>query len=79
MNSTEANDKHRLDACKVLDTFAANGPAGVPAADRFVIQINLGADTLTFNKSIKPDPNDIDPSEIGTAPTSEVVIANSQG
>jgi hypothetical protein len=58
-----ASPRHRIDAIRTLDTFAANGPAGVPASDRFIIQINLGADTLTFNKSIKPDPNDIDPND----------------
>jgi hypothetical protein len=61
MNSTEANDRHRIDACKTLNDFASNGPgASAPAGDRFLIQINLGSDVLTFNKSIKPDPNDID-------------------
>ena len=29
MNSTEANDRHRIDACKTLNDFAANGPGQV--------------------------------------------------
>ena len=45
----------------MLNDFAANGPQGTPAADRFIIQINLGADTLRFDKSIAIDPNDRDP------------------
>ena len=61
MSDASASPRHRVDAIKVLDDFAANGPAGVPAADRFVITINLGSDTLRFDKSIAPDPNDIDP------------------
>jgi hypothetical protein len=34
-----------------------------------VITINLGSDVLKFDKSIAPDPNDVDPfNDIGTAP-----------
>jgi hypothetical protein len=67
MNSTEANDRHRIDACKTLNDFAANGPAGIPAADRFQIVINLGADldgrpiVEKYDRSITVDVNDIDP------------------
>ena len=57
-----ASPRHRVDAIKTLDTFAANGPgAAAPASDRFQITINLGADVLHFDKSIAPDPNDVDP------------------
>jgi hypothetical protein len=55
-------------SAKALDDFAANGPAAAPAGDRFVIQINVGADTLRFSKSIKPDANDIDPTDIDALP-----------
>ena len=62
-SDASASPRHRIDAIRTLDTFAANGPgAAAPAGDRFLIQINLGSDTLTFNKSIKPDPNDHDPN-----------------
>ena len=61
MLDASASPKHRIDASKILDAFAANGPEGVPAADRFQITINLGATSLTFDKSIAPDPNDVDP------------------
>jgi hypothetical protein len=61
MLDASASPKHRIDSAKVLDTFADNGPQAVPAADRFTIVINLGADEkLTFSKSIKPNPNDTD-------------------
>ena len=69
-SDVSASPRHRVDAIKVLDTFAANGPQGVPAADRFLIQINLGSDSLVFNKSIRPlEPGEIDPDDIDTTPT----------
>jgi hypothetical protein len=62
-----ANARHRIDSCKVLNDLAANGPGDTaPTADRFIIQINLGADTLTFNKSIRAlEPNEVDPDDVG--------------
>jgi hypothetical protein len=65
MMDPDANPRHRIDSAKVLDDFAANGPQGAPAADRFQITINLGADTLRFDKSIEVNPNDTDPNDIG--------------
>src|SRR4051812_19972590 len=38
-----ANARHRIDSAKTLNDFAAHGPQGAPAADRFVITINLGS------------------------------------
>ena len=61
MLDTSASPKHRIDSAKALDAFAANGPEAAPASDRFQITINLGSDVLHFDKSIAPDPNDIDP------------------
>jgi hypothetical protein len=59
-----ASPRHRIDAIRTLDTFATNGPQGAPAADRFQITINLGADTvLKYDRSIAPDPNDRDPND----------------
>ena len=64
MDDDSQSARHRIDSCKVLNDFATNGPAGVPAADRFIIQINLGSDTLAFNKSIRPlEPGEIDPDD----------------
>jgi hypothetical protein len=63
------NARHRIDSAKALNDLASNGPGqSAPAGDRFLIQINLGADTLTFNKSIAINPNDIDPNDTGTTP-----------
>jgi hypothetical protein len=57
-----ANARHRIDSAKVLNDFAANGPEGIPAADRFQITIVLDSDTtLKFDKSRAVDANDIDP------------------
>jgi hypothetical protein len=61
MLDASASPKHRIDSAKALDAFAANGPEAAPATDRFQITINLGADTLRFDKSIAIDPNDVDP------------------
>jgi hypothetical protein len=61
-----ASPKHRIDSAKVLDQFAANGPEAAPAADRFVITINLGDDVLKFDKSIAIDANDVDPNDTNT-------------
>ena len=52
---SSANAKHRIDSAKLLNDFSANGPAGVPAADRFQISIVIGDQVLNFDKSIKPD------------------------
>ena len=70
MLDASASPKHRIDSAKALDAFAANGPEVLPATDRFVIQINLGSDVLRFDKSITPDPNDIDPfnDDVDTMP-----------
>jgi hypothetical protein len=69
MNDPSASPRHRIDSAKALDDFAANGPgASAPASDRFVITINLGSDTLRFDKSIAPDANDIDPYNPDTTP-----------
>jgi len=54
-----ASPKHRIDAAKTLDAFAGNGPEAAAEQDRFHITINLGGDTkLTFDKSLRVDPND---------------------
>ena len=61
----------------VLDGFAAPGPQGAPATERFLIQINIGDDRpLVFNKSIRPlEPGEFDPDDSGpdtdTAPQEE--------
>jgi hypothetical protein len=64
-SDVSASPRHRVDAIKTLDSMSSNGPESAPASDRFIISIVLNSDgdnqTLRFNKSIKPDPNDTDP------------------
>jgi hypothetical protein len=71
LNDASQSARHRIDSCKVLNDLASNGPGDTaPASDRFVIQINLGADTLTFNKSIRPlEPGEIDPDDSSPSDT----------
>jgi hypothetical protein len=74
MTDPKASPKHKIDSCRVLDQFAANGPQAASEADRFVISINLGADCkLTFDKKIAVDPNDN--AIIDTTATDLAVIA----
>jgi len=57
MSDESANARHRVDSIKALDALADNGPRAAPAADRFIIHIDLSADAKL--RSAKPDPNDI--------------------
>ena len=66
MLDASASPRHRIDASKVLDDFAANGPKAAPAADRFQITINLGPTSFILTRAIAIDANDVDPS---TTPT----------
>jgi hypothetical protein len=69
MLDTSASPKHRIDASKTLDAFAANGPQSAPAGDRFIITINLGTDVSGaevvehYNKSIAINADDVDPND----------------
>jgi hypothetical protein len=68
MLDASASPKHRIDASKTLDAFAANGPEAAPASERFVITINLGGDVERYSKSIAIDANDVDPNDTDTTP-----------
>ena len=67
MLDASASPKHRIDASKTLDAFAANGPEAASASDRFVITINLGSEVLHFDEPIAIAPNDDTPQELLTA------------
>jgi hypothetical protein len=73
MLDDKASPKHRIDSAKVLDGLAANGPQGVPAADRILIQINLGSDVEYFNKSRAVTADD--PDDISTVSQELIAIA----
>jgi hypothetical protein len=66
MTGADSHPKHKIEAFKELRTTASigDGTEGRPDSNRFVIQINLGADTEIYSKSIAVDPNDVDPNDI---------------
>jgi hypothetical protein len=57
MDDPQANARHRVDSIKALDALADPGPQTAPPADRFIIRIDLSADSKL--KSAEPDPNDV--------------------
>ena len=68
MDDDNQSARHRIDSCKVLNDLASNGPGqSAPAADRFIISINLSGDgvdhVLHFDKSIAITAGDTDPSD----------------
>src|SRR5262245_31904487 len=72
MDDVSASPRHRVDAVKTLDDLAANVPEKVPAADRFIISIHLGADVEHYNKSRvinANDPDDITPNSVAPITT----------
>src|SRR5215467_11923381 len=68
MRDPTANERHRIDSIKALDALAANGPEAAPAADRFVITINLNSDGSNhvehYDKSRTIDADDTPPETI---------------
>jgi hypothetical protein len=71
MDDASASPRHRVDAIKVLDGLAANGPQSAPAGDRFIISINIsgdgsstGPDVLHFDKPIKVGVDADDPQKL---------------
>jgi hypothetical protein len=59
MSDVSASPKHRIDASKTLDAFAANGSQATPAGDRFQITIVLSADEkIRIDKPIAPGADD---------------------
>jgi hypothetical protein len=64
MSGPDSHPKHKIEAYKELRNTASVGAnaAGRQESERFVITINLGADSETYNKSIEVNPNDTDPN-----------------
>ena len=59
LNDDSASPRHRIEASKELRMVADNGPQAAPAADRFIITIDLGEDQkLTIDKPRKPGLDD---------------------
>src|SRR5262249_55884184 len=58
MDDPQANARHRVDSVKALDALADPGPQHAAAEQgRFIIRIDLGADTRA--KGLEPNPADI--------------------
>jgi hypothetical protein len=69
MRNPDANERHRIDSIKVLDTLATGGGEAAAAGTFFEITINLGEDTLHFKKPIAINPHDgDDPNDIDAGP-----------
>ena len=59
LNDDSASPRHRIEASKELRMVADNGPQAAPAADRFIITIDLGEDyKLKIDKPRKPGLDD---------------------
>jgi hypothetical protein len=76
MRDPNANERHRIDSIKTLDTLASTGAEVAAAGARFEITINLGSDTERYSKSIAIDPNDVDPNEIETTNVIAAITMN---
>jgi hypothetical protein len=62
MSGENSHPKQKIEAYKELrNTASVDADAEGRSGDRFIITINLGADTETYNKSIEINPNDTDP------------------
>ena len=57
MSNPDENARHRIDSAKALDALADPGSQSAPAADKFIIRIDLTADAKL--KGIEPNPADI--------------------
>ena len=78
MNDPSASSRHRIDSTKILMISPATGRRPCrrrTGSDR----INLGSDTLRFDKSIAPDPNDIDPNDTDTTGVIAAIAMNKPG
>jgi hypothetical protein len=65
MSGENSHPKHKIEAYKELrNTAAVGADAEGRSGERFVITINLGTDSETYNKSITVDPNDTDPNDV---------------
>ena len=85
MSDPGASPRHRVDACKALDAFAANPADAAAAGARFEITINLGSEVEHYSKSILPNPHDSDPNGPGnfcgvtTGSDGSVFVSHSAG
>jgi len=57
MSDEGMNARHRVDAIKEMRAIAAPTQNSQPDGGRFIIQINIGDESKTYNKSIAPTPD----------------------
>jgi hypothetical protein len=77
MRDPNANERHRIDSIKTLDTLASAGAEAAAAGARFEITINLGADHIEhYSKSIAIDPGDAGPNDIDTTDVIAAITMN---
>src|SRR5262249_50108736 len=57
MDSSTANDRHKVDAIKALNAIADPGPEAAAAQERIFIRIDMGADLRA--KGQEPNPGDV--------------------
>ena len=66
--------RHKIESARELRQIADNGPQATPAADRFIIHIDLGADQkLTIDKPRKPG---LDDDKVIEGTTSQAAITD---
>ena len=76
MSNPDENARHRIDSAKALDALADPGSQSAPAADKFIIRIDLTADAKL--KGIEPDPNDVITFEATMRKTPAVITDQSE-
>ena len=74
LNDDGASPRHRIESARELRQIADNGPGATPAADRFIITINLGEDQkLVIDKPRKPG---LDDDKVIEGTTSQAAITD---
>jgi len=74
LNDDGASPRHRIESARELRQIADNGPGATPAADRFIITIDLGEDQkLTIDKPRKPG---LDDDKVIEGTTSQAAITD---
>jgi len=76
MSNPDENARHRIDSAKASDALADPGSQSAPAADKFIIRIDLTADAKL--KGIEPDPNDVITFEATMRKTPAVITDQSE-
>jgi hypothetical protein len=69
----------KIESARELRAISANAPEAAADRDRFIITINLGADTEHYNKSRAIDANDTDPDHIEAAALAAIATNNPKG